>query len=131
MDGVDSVVEDAATIKPLLVGRRWFGVADAVVVLPKGTGDARRRAIQARLEAIDGVRAVTYQSPAETYRQLPEKVRKDSLLAAKLNAETLPGSLLVTLDEPGRVEAFHQALCGSRRTGDCPGGLVVLEGAGR
>jgi cell division protein FtsX len=127
MDGVASVVEDAASLKPLLIGRFWFSVADVTVVLPEGTGDARRRALQARLEAMDGVETVTYQSPAQTYRQLPEKVRKDRLLARKLSTSTLPASLRVTLDEPRRVGEFHRALCGSRRTGDCADGLVVLE----
>jgi cell division protein FtsX len=127
MDGVASVVEDAASLKPLLVARFWFGVADVTVVLAEGTSEARRRAVQARLEAMDGVKTVTYQSPAQTYRQLPEKVRKDRLLARKLSASTLPASFRVTLDEPRRVGQFHRALCGSRRTGDCAEGLVVLE----
>jgi sigma-70-like protein len=48
MDGVDSVVEDAASLKPLLVGRFWFAVADVTVALPEGTSDARRREVQAR-----------------------------------------------------------------------------------
>ena len=33
----------------------------------------------------------------------------------------------VTLDGPARVGEFHMALCGSRTTGDCAGGLVVFE----
>jgi cell division protein FtsX len=127
MDGVDSVVEDAASLKPLLVGRSWFAVADVTVVLPEGTSDARRREVQARLEAMDGVKAVTYQTSAQTYRQLPEKVRKDPLLARKLTPETLPASFRVTLDEPRRVSEFHRALCGSRKTGACAGILLVLE----
>jgi cell division protein FtsX len=127
MDGVDSVVEDAANLKPLLVGRFWFAVADLTVVLPEGTSDARQLEVQARLEAMDGVKAVTYQSPAQTYRQLPEKVRKHPQLARKLTPETLPASFRVTLDEPRRVGEFHRALCGSLRTGDCADGLVVLE----
>jgi cell division protein FtsX len=129
VEGVTSVVEDVAQLKPLLVGNRWSTVADVTVVLPDGTSDARRRAVQARLEAIDGVSAVTYQSPAETYRELPEKLRRDPLLVAKLRPETLPASFRVTLEDPKRVDEFHRALCGSRQTGACAG-LVVLEHAG-
>ena len=40
---------------------------------------------------------------------------------------SMHGAFHVTLDGPARVRAFHLALCGSRRTGECPGGLVVLE----
>ena len=84
--------KDVARLKPLLVGKKWLAVADVTVVLPDGTSDARRRAVQARLETIDGVRAMIYKSPDATYRQLPEKVRKDPLLASKLAPATLPAS---------------------------------------
>jgi cell division protein FtsX len=70
---------------------------------------------------------VTYQTSAQTYRQLPERVRKDPLLARKLTPETLPASFRVTLDEPRRVSEFHRALRGSRRTGACAGILLILE----
>ena len=40
---------------------------------------------------------------------------------------SVPGAFHVTLDGPARVRAFHLALCGSRTTGACAGGLVVLE----
>jgi len=39
----------------------------------------------------------------------------------------VPGAFHVVLDGPARVQAFHLALCGSRKTGDCAGGLVVFE----
>ena len=54
-------------------------------------------------------------------------MRKDPQLARKLTPETLPASLRVTLDEPRRVGEFHQALCGSRKTGACAGIRLVLE----
>jgi hypothetical protein len=40
---------------------------------------------------------------------------------------SLLGAFHVTLDTPARVQEFHLALCGSRKTGACPGGLLVLE----
>ena len=37
------------------------------------------------------------------------------------------GSFRVTLEDSARIDQVHRALCGSRRTGDCPGGLVLLD----
>jgi hypothetical protein len=37
------------------------------------------------------------------------------------------GSFRVTLEDPARIDQVHLALCGSRRTGACPGGLVLLD----
>jgi cell division protein FtsX len=45
------------------------------VFLPTATTEAQRAAVRARLEAIDGVAKVTYETPAEAYRRLPEKLR--------------------------------------------------------
>ena len=44
-----------------------------------------------------------------------------------LSPGSVPGAFHVVLDGPARVQAFHLALCGSRKTGDCAGGLVVFE----
>jgi hypothetical protein len=43
------------------------------------------------------------------------------------SAGPVPGAFHVTLDGPPRVHEFHLGLCGSRKTGACAGGLVVLE----
>jgi cell division protein FtsX len=69
---------------------------------------------------------VTYESPAQAFRRLPEKLRKDSSLMPKITPRSVPACFRVTLDDPTRVDQFHRALCGSRRTGDCPDGIVVL-----
>jgi len=37
------------------------------------------------------------------------------------------GSFRVTLDDRVRVGHLYQALCGGRKTGDCPFGLVLLD----
>jgi cell division protein FtsX len=135
MDGVETVIEDKAPLKAVLVAKPWTTSSDVTVLLPAGTTEAQRAAIQARLEAIDGVAEVTYETPAEAYRRLPEKLRKDGRDPAKVTPmytpETVPGAFHVALDRPARIGEFHRALCGSRKTGACAGGLVVLEHARR
>ena len=37
------------------------------------------------------------------------------------------GSFRVTLRDAARIDDFHRALRGSRRTGSCPFGLVLLD----
>jgi cell division protein FtsX len=130
MDGIEAVLEDKAPLKPVLVPKGWAAASDVTVFLPSDD-PAEVRAVRARLAAIDGVARVTYQSPEEAYRRLPEKLRRDGADPAKVtplySPETMPAAFHVALDRPARVEAFHRALCGSRTTGECAGGLVVLE----
>jgi cell division protein FtsX len=125
MDGVDAVVETRALLEPMLVAKPWLATSDASVFLPPGTTDIQRKAVRTRLEAVDGVVKVTYESPQAAFRRLPEKVRmvaKDSASPISMRA-----SFRVALDQPTRVAEFHLALCGSRKTGECAGGLVVFE----
>jgi cell division protein FtsX len=130
MAGVETVVHDKVPLRAVLVPRPWTSSSDVTVFLPDGAGDAEVRAVRARLEAIAGVAKVTYETPEEAYRRLPEKLRRDGRNPAKVtplfSPETVPAAFHVTLDRPARVVDFHRALCGSRRTGDCAGGLVVL-----
>jgi FtsX extracellular domain len=129
VDGVDGVFESQAALKPLLVGKPWLVRSTLTVFLPEGTTAAQRETVRARLEAIDGVDEVVYESPAQAYRRLPEKWRKPSGngVVPALGPEAMHGSFRVTLDDAARVDQFHRALCGSRRTGDCPYGLVLLD----
>jgi cell division protein FtsX len=129
MEGVDSVIENRALLASMLVPKAWLAASDVSIFLPPGSGDAQRKAVRARLEGIDGVAKVTYESPQALFRRLPEKVRKvakDSA-APVYTWSSVPATFRVALDRPARVREFHLALCGSRRTGVCPGGLVVLE----
>jgi cell division protein FtsX len=131
MDGVEVVIEDKAILKPVLVPKPWATSSDVTVFLPDGAADAQREAVRARLEAIDGVAKVTYETPAEAYSRLPEKLRRDGRDPTKVtplfSPETVPAAFHVTLDEPVQTGEFHRALCGSRKTGACAGGLVLLE----
>jgi cell division protein FtsX len=124
------VIEDIALWKGLLVPEPWATSSDLSVFLPAGTTDAGREAVRARLEAVGGVARVTYESPAEAYRRLPEWLRRESRDPATvllLSPEMMLAAFRVALDEPARAGEVHRALCGSRRTGACPGVLVVLE----
>jgi hypothetical protein len=128
VDGVDGVFDSQADLKPLLIGKHWLVRSDLTVVLPEGTTAAQREAVRARLEAIDGVRRVVYETPAEAFRRLPEKWRKPTGgVVPTLGPEAMHGSFRVTLDGAARIDQFHRALCGSRQTGACPFGLVLLE----
>jgi cell division protein FtsX len=131
MDGVETVLHDKVPLKAVLVPRPWATTSDVTVFLLGGDDAAEVRAVRARLEAIDGVAEVAYETPEEAYRRLPEKLRRDGGNPAKVtplfSPRAVPAAFHVTLDRPARVVDFHRALCGSRRTGDCPGVLVVLE----
>jgi cell division protein FtsX len=128
MDGIDTVVEDRTLLQSMLVAKPWLATSDATVLLPPGSTDAQRQAIQGRLATIDGIAKVTYETPAEGFRRLPDKLRTGANYreAPILTWKSVPAAFRVTLDEPARVREFHLALCGSRQTGAC-GGLVVLE----
>ena len=125
IDGVQRVIEDRELLKPVVAGERWLARSDVTILLPEGTSVARRDAVRARLEAIDGVQEVAYESPAEAFARLPEKLRQRSGPAPTIGPESMLASFHVTLAEPARVGEFHKAFCGSRRTGDCSHGIVV------
>jgi cell division protein FtsX len=127
IDGVDSVTDAQALMKPVVVPKSWLASSDVTVLLPPGTTEARRQAIRARLWAIDGVARVRYQPAAELWRQLPEKVRRADGLLPRLTPASLPASFRVTLRRPMEVAEFQRAFCGGPRTGDCPDGVTVLQ----
>jgi cell division protein FtsX len=130
MDGVETVVDSRMPLLKLLVSGRWAATSDVTVFLPDGAGAAERRAVEARLEAIAGVAKVTWESPQEGYRRLPEKLlragRDPAIVTPLFTPKSVPGAFHVALERPARVGQFHLALCGSRTTGACEG-LVVLE----
>ncbi|HEX3214315.1 MAG TPA: permease-like cell division protein FtsX [Actinomycetota bacterium] len=131
IDGVQHVIEERALLKPVVAGEPWLARSDVTILLPEGTSAARRDAVRARLEAIDGVKEVAYESPAEAFRRLPERLRRPSRAAPTIGPGSMLASFHVTLAEPGRVGQFHQAFCGSRRTGDCSHGIVVEHPRGQ
>jgi hypothetical protein len=131
MPGVEVVIEDTAPLRSLLVPKASAAISDLTVFLPAAATEAQREAVRARLEAIDGVAKVTYESPEEAYRRLPEQLRRNgrdpSKVTPPFSPGSVPGAFHVTLAGPARTQAFHLALCGSRKTGACAGGLVMLE----
>ena len=131
MDGVEAVMDEKRVLAPVLLNKSWMTRTDVSVFLPTDTTAAQRETVRARLEAVDGVAKVTWESPEEAYRRLPDKLRRDGRDPAKVTPlftpASVPGAFHVTLEGPARVQEFHLALCGSRKTGQCAGGLVVLE----
>jgi cell division protein FtsX len=131
MDGVEAVMPEKRALAPVLLPKAWTTSTDVSVFLPTGATAAEREAVRARLAAIDGVARVAWESPEEAYRRLPAKLRRDGRDPVKVTPlytpGSMPGAFHVTLDGPARVQEFHLALCGSRTTGECAGGLVVLE----
>jgi cell division protein FtsX len=131
MDGVEAVVAEKRALAPVLLSKSWMTSTDLSVFLPVGATAAEREAVKARLEAIDGVAKLTWESPEEAFRRLPEKLRRDGPDPAKVSPlytpASMPGAFHVTLDSPARAGEVHLALCGSRRTGECAGVLAVLE----
>gem|GEM_PF-1230740 len=130
IDGVEAVVDDKAPLKAVLVPKPWTATTDVTVFLA-GAGEAEREAVRRRLAALDGVAEVTYVTPAEAYRRLPEKLRRDGRDPGKVtplfSPASVPAAFHVALDGSVRVGEFHRALCGSRKTGACAGILLVLE----
>jgi cell division protein FtsX len=131
MDGVEAVMAEKRALAPILLPKAWTTSTDVSVFLPVGAAAAERASVRARLEGIDGVAKVTWESPEEAYRRLPEKMRRNGQDPAKEAPLYTPGSMHgafhVTLDGPARVQEFHLALCGSRKAAACAGGLVVFE----
>jgi cell division protein FtsX len=130
VDGVETVVDDKAPLKAVLVPKPWTATTDVTVFLADA-GRAEREAVRKRLAAIAGVAEVTYVTPAEAYRRLPEKLRRDGRDPGKptplFSPASVPAAFHVALDGSVRVGEFHRALCGSRKTGACAGILLVLE----
>jgi cell division protein FtsX len=130
IDGVETVIDDKAPLKAVLVPKPWTTTTD-VTVFPADAGRAERETVRRRLEAIAGVAKVTYVTPAEAYRRLPEKLRRDGRIPGKptplFSPASVPAAFHVALDGSVRVGEFHRALCGSRKTGACAGILLVLE----
>ena len=133
MDGVEVVIEDQAPVRRSCWPRSGRPAATRPCSCPAAPPTPSGRRSRPRLEAIDEVAKVTYETAAEAYRRLPDKLRRngrDPVKEAPLfSPETVPAAFHVALREPVRVAEFHRALCGSRTTGTCAGGLVVFEHA--
>ena len=89
-------------VAPVLLPKAWTTSTDATVFAPTGTTAAQRKVIQARLEAIDGVAKVTWESPEEAYRRLPEKLRRDGRDPAKVTLTDGLWSVAIGLLRPAR-----------------------------
>jgi cell division protein FtsX len=126
IDGVRAVTDANGELKPVLIARSWLDRSDVTIFLPEGTTVSQRTALLTRVRAIDVVTSAVYVSPDETFRQLPEKWRRALGALPVIGPDAVPASLRVTVEEPARSGEVQDALCDNRRTGACPGGLVVM-----
>jgi cell division protein FtsX len=123
IDGIDSVVDQRAVVEPALVGTFWPRTTDVTVFLLDTATAAQRRAIGARLAAIERVRQVSYESPEAAMRRLRERFPPERL---RLTPGSPPASFRVALRDPRETAAFVDAFCRSRHTGDCAEGVAVV-----
>jgi cell division protein FtsX len=126
IEGVEAVRQSREKRPERLLSSRWWPAgSDVTLTLARGATDAQRNALRIRLEAIDGVVKVTYWSPEEAYRRLPEKARRGP---DPIRPERMLGSFHVTLTDPARRAGFQEAFCGrrlSKADRDCSSGIVV------
>src|SRR4029453_4475497 len=93
MDGVEAVIAEQRTSVSKLLLNAWESRTDASVFLPLGATAAARDPARDRLEGIDGVTRVTWESPEQAYRRLPPKLRRDGRDPAKTTPPLSPGSM--------------------------------------
>jgi cell division protein FtsX len=93
------------------LGGYWVGKADVSVFLEPGIDEARRRAIRQRIEALDVVDAVFYESRQAAYDRHREQFRSRPDLLRSISPSVLPESFRVRLDAPEHVKQLLRALC--------------------
>jgi len=68
--GIDVVLDMHKVLAKPLAGSSWNGRADVAVVLAPGVTRRQRAAVRDRLEAIDGVERIEYESREEAWQRL-------------------------------------------------------------
>jgi FtsX extracellular domain len=94
---------------------------------PRLAAEATRDAVPGAGSALDVVDEVYFESRREAYDRFRELHRAKPELVERTRPAALPESFRVTLEDPVRIDAFHRALCPSKRTGDCGEGIVVVR----
>jgi len=89
----------------------WFGKADASVFLAQHVDPARRQAIHDRIQALDVVDAVFFESRQEAYDRAKVLYRNRPELLANVGPQAMPESFRVRLDNPGHFKQLFLALC--------------------
>jgi cell division protein FtsX len=125
--GIDVVLDMHKVLAKPLAGSSWNGRADAAVVLAPGVTRRQRAAVRDRLEAIDGVERIEYESREQAWERLKGEYSPEELELA-VPARGMLDSFRVKLSAPGAFESFKGGFCASPRTGDCaPGVAVVID----
>jgi cell division protein FtsX len=110
------------------LGGYWFGKIDASVFLEQGVTAARRELIRRRIQSLEVVDRVDYESPADAYARTRELYkRKPGMTDKALQGFALPESFRVRLDDPEQVPALQRALC-PRMPDEASGSSGCMDG---
>ena len=93
------------------VGGYWFGKIDASVYLKLDVTPARRQAIRERIERLDVVDQVYFESRAEAWARLRELYKGKPEILKRTDPALLPESFRVRLDAPEHLKQLLRALC--------------------
>jgi cell division protein FtsX len=126
LPGIDLVADETRLVRSILAGRGGDLGADAVVLLAPAATRWQRLRVQRRVEAVEGVAGVTYESPAAYEARVRTGAPDDRLLPRNRG---LP-SLRVSLADQGALAELRAAVCHGPHIGDCmAGALYVFAGS--
>jgi hypothetical protein len=86
-----------------MLAGHWFGRTDVTVYLSQHATSAQRHAVRDRLEALDVVDQIYFESRSEAYDRLRQLYRAKPELFARIDPATLPESFRVRLGTPDRA----------------------------
>jgi FtsX extracellular domain len=93
------------------IGGYWFGKADASVFLEQGVTPAQREAVRRRIQSLDVVDRVWFESKADAYARFKVMFRDSPELLRNTGPSALPDSFRVRLDAPEHYKDLQRALC--------------------
>ena len=93
------------------IGGYWFGKADASVFLEQGVTPAQREAVRRRIQSLDVVDRVWFESKADAYARFKVMLRDSPELLRNTGPSALPDSFRVRLDAPEHYKDLQRALC--------------------
>ena len=112
------------------IGGYWFGKTDASVLLGGGATPAERKAVRRRLQALDVVDRVYYESKAEAYARMRERYRTRPEVTRHRTIAGMADGFRVRLDAPEDFPRLQRAMCPGpprARRGSCLDRVEVVE----
>src|SRR5918995_75329 len=93
------------------IGGYWFGKTDASVLLGGGATPAERKAVRRRLQALDVVDRVYYESKAEAYARRLDQYRTRPEVTRHMTVSGMADGFRVRLDAPEDFPRLQRAMC--------------------